>query len=229
MGASAPKPKCTALYRLYDVDDRLLYVGITNDVTKRWLDHQCTKQWWALVVRKTVEWFDARVDAECAEIEAIKGERPRYNRAHNLRGEVAQEFLEELRQKKALFPRGHSDHTALAGFMRRKIDEGEWLPGQTLPRHSSMQEQFMVSQGTLQRALATLLHRGCITNRNGSGQYVVNLPQDCTVRVPIGRPEMAATILRDHMTPEDLNSLRVFLGDQLEIPHKQSNDHLRSD
>jgi predicted GIY-YIG superfamily endonuclease len=77
-------PERTALYRFFDLDDELLYVGITNNPEKRWNHHRARQAWWPQVARKTLEWFDNRGDAEVAEIEAIRGEIPRHNRAHNI-------------------------------------------------------------------------------------------------------------------------------------------------
>ncbi|RSN12849.1 hypothetical protein DMB42_11770 [Nonomuraea sp. WAC 01424] len=71
----------TALYRLYDAADELLYVGITTDTAVRWQAHSTTK-WWPQVARKAVQWYATRAEAAAAEIAAIKTERPAHNRAH---------------------------------------------------------------------------------------------------------------------------------------------------
>jgi hypothetical protein len=72
----------TALYRLYDADERLLYVGITADPEYRWTQHAKDKEWWPSVARKSVEWFEARGRAASAEISTIRQELPQYNRQH---------------------------------------------------------------------------------------------------------------------------------------------------
>jgi predicted GIY-YIG superfamily endonuclease len=69
----------TALYRLYDADDRLLYVGVTRDVDRRLAAHRNDKPWWPQVARRSVEWFDERGDAAKAETQAIRSETPAYN------------------------------------------------------------------------------------------------------------------------------------------------------
>lgn len=71
----------TCVYRLYDANDVLLYVGITTDTAVRWQAHS-TSKWWPNVARKDVTWYAKRTDAEAAEIAAIKAERPAHNRAH---------------------------------------------------------------------------------------------------------------------------------------------------
>lgn len=69
----------TALYRFFDADGALLYVGITADLEQRWTKHQSEKPWWPDVAEKTVAWHDDRPSALAAELEAIKTEAPRYN------------------------------------------------------------------------------------------------------------------------------------------------------
>ncbi|KAB7832513.1 GIY-YIG nuclease family protein [Streptomyces mobaraensis] len=81
----------TALYRLYDAHDTLLYVGIAGAPRRRWADHARDKgdAWWPEVVTKEVEWFDTRRAATKAELAAILSERPRHNAVgtlHNAHG-----------------------------------------------------------------------------------------------------------------------------------------------
>lgn len=69
----------TALYRLFDAEGRLLYVGIAYNPRARWLGHSSTKPWWKQVARREVEWHETRSAALGAEAEAIVNERPLYN------------------------------------------------------------------------------------------------------------------------------------------------------
>lgn len=73
----------TALYRWYDADGVLLYVGISVDVVRRAGQHEISKPWWVEVASATVRHFDSRDEALVAEAEAIKAERPVYNVHHN--------------------------------------------------------------------------------------------------------------------------------------------------
>ncbi|MFE8011487.1 GIY-YIG nuclease family protein [Streptomyces antibioticus] len=77
-----PDPIRTALYRLFDADDELLYVGISKDPAARWKQHQSRTPWWRDVAMRTVEWYDDRPAAEAAERKAIQTESPRYNVVH---------------------------------------------------------------------------------------------------------------------------------------------------
>jgi len=72
----------TALYRFYDADDQLLYVGITEDIATRWDYHASKKPWWADVDRKTVQWYEGWREASCAEVRAIVEEAPLHNVVH---------------------------------------------------------------------------------------------------------------------------------------------------
>jgi hypothetical protein len=73
----------TAVYRLFDKEGRLLYVGIAFDPEKRWKDHVVFKSWWPDVARKDIEWRDTRMLALAAEAEAIRSEHPMYNSKGN--------------------------------------------------------------------------------------------------------------------------------------------------
>jgi len=73
----------TTLYRFYDADDRLLYVGITERGPQRWKEHRKSKGWWTKVVRISTEHFPTRVQALKAEERAIRQEKPAYNVIHN--------------------------------------------------------------------------------------------------------------------------------------------------
>ncbi len=70
--------KTTILYRYYDAEDSLLYVGITNNQHKRFKQHH-DKPWMAEIARATFEHYQTRHEAEEAEVLAITKELPKYN------------------------------------------------------------------------------------------------------------------------------------------------------
>jgi predicted GIY-YIG superfamily endonuclease len=72
-----------SLYRFYDSTDRLLYIGITNRITRRLDEHGDEKPWYGEVTRVKVEHHPDRYAALAAEKSAIKTERPKYNIVHN--------------------------------------------------------------------------------------------------------------------------------------------------
>jgi hypothetical protein len=73
----------TTLYRAYDQDGTLLYVGIADDWLRRWREHRKTSAWFAEVGSVKVEGYPDRTSALLAERDAIKSERPKFNISHN--------------------------------------------------------------------------------------------------------------------------------------------------
>ena len=76
------------LYRFFDSDGALLYVGITVNLPARLSRHRDEKEWWVDVVRVSIEWFPDRDSVLAAEKAAIRSEQPRYNIQHNRSGRV---------------------------------------------------------------------------------------------------------------------------------------------
>lgn len=68
-----------AVYRLFDADGTLLYVGVANDPPMRLESHSRIKKWWAQVKRHELEWHSDRAAALRAEAAAIHDENPLYN------------------------------------------------------------------------------------------------------------------------------------------------------
>lgn len=69
----------TTLYRLFNADGVLLYVGVTGNLNARLAFHSTDKPWWGEVARVETEWHPNRTEAEDAEDRAIADEHPRYN------------------------------------------------------------------------------------------------------------------------------------------------------
>lgn len=74
------EPRRAAVYRLYDEDGELLYIGSSYDPARRCKEHQ-EKGWWPQVAQRTVVWHKSREAAYEKEAKAIKAERPRHNQA----------------------------------------------------------------------------------------------------------------------------------------------------
>lgn len=71
------------LYRFYDADNVLLYVGITMNPSQRWKSHSEEKAWWFDVATVRSQRFDSREEVLKAERQAIRSERPLHNVVHN--------------------------------------------------------------------------------------------------------------------------------------------------
>lgn len=71
----------TALYRHFDADGKLLYVGISLNAVARLSQHKLHADWFDQIANVTVEWLESRVAALDAEIRAIRTESPAWNKA----------------------------------------------------------------------------------------------------------------------------------------------------
>lgn len=75
----------TSLYRYFDSDGELLYIGITAQGPRRGEQHR-SKVWWPLVKSSAVEHFPDRATALAEEAREIRYWRPPYNTHHRPSG-----------------------------------------------------------------------------------------------------------------------------------------------
>lgn len=69
-----------ALYRMFDAEGRLLYIGQSRSPWMRAQQQAETRSTWATqIARIQVEWHPSRPEAMRAEVEAIRREAPLYN------------------------------------------------------------------------------------------------------------------------------------------------------
>lgn len=73
----------TFLYRHFDENGCLLYIGISLNVVGRLSQHREHSGWYRQIRSVSVESFPTRQDAVAAERAAIKMERPKFNVIHN--------------------------------------------------------------------------------------------------------------------------------------------------
>ena len=71
------------LYRHYDYEDVLLYVGVSISTAARLAQHRDHSRWFENVHRVTITRYDTRESALIAEKLAIQAERPVWNVHHN--------------------------------------------------------------------------------------------------------------------------------------------------
>lgn len=139
----------TALYRLYEAAGTLLYIGISHDPDARFEQHAKLKDWWPLVVRRDVTWFDDRPTAAAAEADAIRSEDPEHNGTysprrdrHTARDAVAADGVREVSLSLA--------RPKLAGLIRSVEEDGEPI---ALVNHGR-RDGVIVSVDFYERALA---------------------------------------------------------------------------
>jgi predicted GIY-YIG superfamily endonuclease len=89
----------TDLYRYYDNDGSLLYVGVSLGAIARLQQHRCKAEWFDEVAKVTIEKFGARAEAFAAEAQAIREERP----VHNVQSSPFIEWPSEQALDDALF------------------------------------------------------------------------------------------------------------------------------
>jgi predicted GIY-YIG superfamily endonuclease len=74
------QPGRVAVYRYYDKDGALLYVGSARDPQKRYNQHRSTAwRWWWDIAKTRVTWHQTREDAENEERRVYAEESPIHN------------------------------------------------------------------------------------------------------------------------------------------------------
>lgn len=81
-----PARMVAALYRRFDADGVLLYVGVSEWPYSRSIGHGVHSLWVQFAATGTTTWYATRNEAEQAEKVAIADERPLFNRYHSAPG-----------------------------------------------------------------------------------------------------------------------------------------------
>lgn len=68
-----------SLYRMFNAEGDLLYIGCSYALPARLEQHRCRRNWWGEVATVTVEHFETHAEGWAAECDAIIAEVPRYN------------------------------------------------------------------------------------------------------------------------------------------------------
>lgn len=84
------------LYRFFDSQGTLLYVGISGNWMARLKSHAKTADFYSAVAGMTIERFPDRESVVAAELEAIESENPLFNRADNPNYRTWQTHFREL-------------------------------------------------------------------------------------------------------------------------------------
>ena len=95
--------------------------------------------------------------------------------------------------------------------LRRRIEEGEYRPGDMLPSESQLVREFGIGRTTIVRALGILQADGWITREHGLGSYVRGKPAAGRGAARLGRavlelPETAEGFVLLHAGPAPVPS-----------------------
>lgn len=162
MATSRDECERTALYRLYDAEDDLLYIGISRDPEKRFKAHEHDKNWWHCVRYVDLTWFSSFPAARRAENAAHRSERPPYNgMGHTGLGWD----ISALRYDDS------ADQADIRQRLLAALEAGNYPPGSHLwPFHLS--RAYGYSRSTTDNAMSGLAREGHLERRRST--YVVS-------------------------------------------------------
>ncbi|MET8506787.1 GntR family transcriptional regulator [Streptomyces sp. NPDC004787] len=200
-----------ALYRYFDAERKLLYLGVTSDPARRDREHRrnAADLWYPLVAGRGVDWYDTREEAEAAERRAIREEKPRFNDRHNVRTDPLVRAQDEERRRRRFRQGmgGRTNHTdAIVEYFSGLIDDGLLGPGDQLPLRTEIVKEFGVSAPAVTRAYLELVRDGRVEERRAHGYYVLP-PEDRRLSIRVGRPQESADVIRGAMSPQQISEL----------------------
>jgi len=115
------EPSNQTLYRFFNANHELLYVGITNNPFNRFSGHSKDKNWFSEIAYSTFEHYPNRLAVDKAETAAIKSEKPKYNKAKVDGFEKAQDHFKKIRYGRI------EKHDMVLGIMVTQSAYGKWL------------------------------------------------------------------------------------------------------
>jgi hypothetical protein len=122
--------KVYTLYRFYNADRQLLYIGVTTRFpTTRWDGHRETKPWWSDVVTASLEHFDTKEEMLATEILAIHIEQPLHNVRHANHPHVEEKhstvtFLRYTDESEGMTDFWKSQEEEIADYRRVLLSDG---------------------------------------------------------------------------------------------------------
>lgn len=183
------------LYRHFDSEGVLLYVGISQDPNRRTFQHIESSKWVQYAVRMEGVWYDSAAAAEEAEAVAILTENPVFN-SHLLKWDVAKARKAEYERThgpvvlpgKEVRPRPRRD--VVAQDIRDMIASGELAAGEQMASIKQLAQQWGIGMDSMIRVFGALLGEGWLKRNRPSGPCFV------TIEVPPVPPGEARTAHR---------------------------------
>lgn len=62
----------------------------------------------------------------------------------------------------------------VAADLRRRVQSGEWAPGDQIPSVAQLAESYATSRTTVQKSIKMLVDEGILFTRHGWGTFVAN-------------------------------------------------------
>jgi GntR family transcriptional regulator len=62
----------------------------------------------------------------------------------------------------------------VAADLRRRVQSGEWAPGDQIPSVAQLAEHYATSRTTVQKSIRMLVDEGILVTRHGWGTFVAN-------------------------------------------------------
>lgn len=139
----------SAVYRHFDAEGQLLYIGCSTNPGARHQTHRCTSHWALKVATISVQWFENRAAAMEAEAAAISAEAPLHNIQHHpVRPRKkwdranAHPFIRAWMKAEGLSLRAAAERCGMSPSRFREIADGE-----AVPRRSGQEAIVLGSNG----------------------------------------------------------------------------------
>lgn len=117
IAAGGTAGRATSVYRYYDANGILIYVGITKRGTSRNFEHSSHAAWWQYVASQEVEHYETRAEAHSREVALIQRHRPPFNVQHNVDSKSLRAAYFSLAQQ----PAEYEDGVELMHALERRL------------------------------------------------------------------------------------------------------------
>lgn len=150
-----PNQQPCYVYRMFDANGALLYIGMSNDFAYRLWQHMSEKPWAHEIAKQTVTRYASRQEAEDAEAAAIAAEAPRYNKTYNKRP-VVEHIVIDCKHD--------SNDWAHLGDMARVLMAMPFSPHEPIGLHALV-SAFSGSRDRAHDAISALMRLGILHER----------------------------------------------------------------
>ena len=132
-----------ALYRHFDSNEKLLYVGISISALNRFLSHRSNSEWAGQIETMKIEQCTDITDARERERAAIKAEKPLWNIQHNKRRKDAWGvFFDQMEAAGNLYEVGSAGHIDLYDKRISYLEDEYLTPGSMLFQNKQIKKSI---------------------------------------------------------------------------------------